>query len=64
MIRVKFIREVMGEGFHITDKLNMTAVVLIKDCFELIYEYDETDGLNYIMLRTRFGEYRAPMEGQ
>jgi len=61
MIRCKEIREVMGEGFIIIHRQGHQKMILSKDVFELSYEYDNVD--NWIVLRTKYGDYQAPYTG-
>ncbi len=51
----------MGEGFIIISRLGHQKMILTKDVFELTYEYDDVD--NWIVLRTKFGDYQAPYKG-
>jgi len=54
--------EVIGQGFVITFREGHQKMVLTKDVFELKYEYDN-DGNDWIVLRTKFGDYQAHFMG-
>lgn len=62
MIRCINIMEVIGQGFVITFREGHQKMVLTKDVFELKYEYDN-DGNDWIVLRTKFGDYQAHFMG-
>ncbi len=51
----------MGEGFVIIFRQGHQKQIMNTDVFELAYEYDDTD--NWIVLRTKFGNYQAPYTG-
>lgn len=60
-IKCKTIMEALGNGYVITFRQGHQKLVQFKDVFELCYEYDDVD--NWIVLRTKFGNYQAPYKG-